>query len=119
MVLYTSDQLSRRKVIEGELISACAVTAANIIKDLREHITNTFGGEMKQYEALIEQTMDRALARLDEKAREKGYDGALAVRISHPSLVEGGVEVIVYGTGFNFAVDDPPTHLSAAPSESD
>jgi len=106
MVLYTFDRPSTRKIIEGELISACAVTAANIIKDLREHITNTFGGEMKQYEALIEQTMDRALARLNEKALEKGYDGAMAVRISHPSLVEGGVEVIVYGTGFKFAVDD-------------
>ena len=106
MVLYTSDRLTTKKVVEGELISACAVTAANIIKDLREHITNTFGGEMKQYEALIEETMDRALNRLDEKARDNGYDGAIAVRISHPSLVEGGVEVIVYGTGFNFVVDD-------------
>ena len=119
MVLYTSDRLSDRKTVEGELLSACAVTAANIIKDLREHITNTFGGEMKQYEALIEQTMERALTRLDEKAREKGYDGALAVRISHPSLVEGGVEVIVYGTGFKFVVDDTTPHLSASPPESD
>ena len=119
MVLFTSDQLTDRKVFEGELISACAVSAANIIKDLREHITNTFGGEMKQYEALVDETIERALARLEEKAHKKGYDGAIAVRISHPSLVEGGVEVIVYGTGFNFTVDDTTPHLSARAPESD
>jgi len=119
MVLFTSDRLSSREIIEGELISACAVTAANIIKDLREHITNTFGGQMKQYEALIDETIERALVRLDEKARAKGYDGAMAVRISHPSLVEGGVEVIVYGTAFKYVVDDTTPHLSARAPESD
>ena len=119
MVLFTSDRLSERRVVEGELISACAVSAANILKDLREHITNTFGGQMKQYEALVDETIERALTRLDEKASEKGYDGAIAVRISHPSVVEGGVEVIVYGTGFKYAVDDPTPHLSAHAPESD
>lgn len=119
MVLYTSDNLSERRVIEGELISACAVSAANIIRDLREHITNTFGGEMKQYEGLVDETIERALEKLDKKARARGYDGALAVRISHPSVVEGGVEVIVYGTAFNYAVDDTTPHLSAHAAESD
>ncbi len=119
MTLYTADRPSNRQVVEGELISACAVSAANIMRDLREHITNTFGGQMKQYENLVDETIERALARLEEKAREKGYDGALAVRISHPSVVEGGVEVIVYGTGFKYSVDEAPTHLSVHTPESD
>ncbi|MFP4537533.1 MAG: YbjQ family protein [Dichotomicrobium sp.] len=106
MTLYTVDRLSGRKVREGGLVTAYAVTAANIIKDVREKITNTFGGRMARYEMLVEETVERALARLEENARAQGYDGCLAVRISHPSLVEGGVEVVVYGTGFNF-IDGP------------
>lgn len=102
MTLYTVDRLSGREVREGGLVTAYAVTAANIIKDVREKITNTFGGRMTRYEALVEETVERALDRLAEKAREEGYDGCLAVRIGHPNLVEGGVEVVVYGTGFNF-----------------
>ncbi len=102
MTLYTVDRLSDREVREGELIAAYAVTAANIIKDIREKITNTFGGRMLRYEDLVERTVERALARLEEKAAERGYDGCLAVRIGHPNLVEGGVEVVVYGTGFNY-----------------
>jgi len=102
MTLYTVDRISGRKVREGELVTAYAVTAANLIKDVREKITNTFGGRMARYEALVEETVERALERLDDKARGLGYDGCLAVRIAHPNLVDGGVEVVVYGTGFNF-----------------
>ncbi len=102
MTLYSVDRLSGREVREGGLVTAYAVTAANLIKDMREKITNTFGGRMTRYEALVEETVERALERLGEKAREQGYDGCLAVRIGHPNLVDGGVEVVVYGTGFNF-----------------
>ena len=102
MTLYSVDTLSGREVREGGLVTAYAVTAANLIKDVREKITNTFGGRMARYEALVEETVERALARLKEKAQEQGYDGCLAVRIVHPNLVEGGVEVVVFGTGFNF-----------------
>lgn len=101
MTLYTVDKLSQSEVREGELITAFAVNAANIIKDMREKITNTFGGRMVRYEDLVEQTVERALTKLEEKARERGYDGCLAVRIAHPQVVDGGVEVVVYGTGFN------------------
>ncbi len=102
MTLHTTDRFSDRSIREGELITVTAVEAANIIRDFRERITNTFGGRMKQYESLISRAVDRALKMLDEKAIENGYDGVVAVRLSHPSLVEGGVEVVAYGTGFHY-----------------
>ena len=37
---------------------------------------------------------------LEEKARARGYDGVIGVKISHPQVVDGGVEVIVYGNGY-------------------
>ena len=84
------------------MVTAYAVTAANLIKDVREKITNTFGGRMARYERSSRRHGRTRAGPLDEKAREQGYDGCLAVRIGHPNLVEGGVEVVVYGTGFNF-----------------
>ncbi len=41
-----------------------------------------------------------ALDAIGRKAQERGYDGVIGLKISHPSLVEGGVEVVVYGNGF-------------------
>jgi uncharacterized protein YbjQ (UPF0145 family) len=102
MTLYTADRPSDRKVKEGELIWVAAVSAANILRDLREMITNTFGGRMQRYERLMSLTLTRALADLEAKAKEKGYDGCVAVRISHPRICDGACEIFVYGTGFNY-----------------
>jgi uncharacterized protein YbjQ (UPF0145 family) len=106
MTLYTVDRLTDRDVKEGELIWSCAVNAANILRDVREMITNTFGGRMSRYERVIQDTVQRALDDLEAAARAKGYDGCLGVRISHPTIVHGGVEVVAYGTGFNY-IGDP------------
>ncbi len=84
------------------MIWASAVNAANILRDVREMITNTLGGRMRRYEKLMDLTLERALAELEAKAKEKGYDGCLAVRISHPRLADGACEIFVYGTAFNF-----------------
>jgi uncharacterized protein YbjQ (UPF0145 family) len=53
----------------------------------------------------MDQTLARALSELDEKAKAKGYDGCMAVRISHPRIVDGAVEIFVYGTAFHFAAE--------------
>lgn len=89
-----------QSIREGTLVTASAVNAANILRDLREHVTNTLGGRMRRYETLLDETIERALDRLAEKAAAQGYDGVMAVRISHPSVVEGGAEVVAYGTGY-------------------
>jgi uncharacterized protein YbjQ (UPF0145 family) len=85
---------------------ASAVNAANIFRDIREMITNTMGGRMLRYERLMNLTIERALADLDAKAKAAGYDGCLAVRISHPRIAEGACEVLVYGTAFHFVANE-------------
>ena len=102
-MLYTPGTLPEAVEL-GELLTVCAVSAANVIKDVRENIRNLVGGEMKHYEALTERTLERALTRLEAKARERGYDGVLGVKIANPKVVEGGVEIIVYGNGFRFTL---------------
>lgn len=84
----------------GELLVTVSVTAANVVNDIRENIRNLIGGRMNHYEKLIEKSIEHGLVDLDAKAKAKGYDGVIGVKISHPTVVDGGVEVIVYGNGF-------------------
>lgn len=106
MALYTADKFADRKIREGELLWVSAVNAANIFRDIREMVTNTLGGRMLRYERLMNTTIERALADLDAKAKAKGYDGCLAVRISHPRIAEGACEILVYGTAFHFIANE-------------
>ena len=98
-LLISLDQVHGEVEI-GELVVVVAVDAANIVKDVRENIRNLVGGRMPHYERLIETAVERALAKLEKKAAALGYDGVLGVKISHPHVVDGGVEVVVYGNGF-------------------
>jgi len=84
----------------GELLVCVSVTAANVVNDIRENIRNLIGGRMQHYEKLIEKSVENALADLDQKAKEKGYDGVIGVKLANPTVVDGGVEIIVYGNGF-------------------
>jgi uncharacterized protein YbjQ (UPF0145 family) len=70
------------------------------VRDVRENIRNLIGGRMGHYEGMIQTAVEQALVDLDKKAKEKGYDGVIGVKIIHPNVVEGGVEVVVYGNGF-------------------
>ena len=91
-----------RSVEIGALVTAQAVQASNILRDAHELLINIFGGRMKRYESLLEATVELGLSRFREQLVARGYDGALGVRFSHPKIVDGGAEIIVYGTGFRF-----------------
>lgn len=84
----------------GELLYVVSVAAANVVNDIRENIRNLIGGRLTHYEKLIDKSVAQALADLEAKAKAKGYDGVIGVKIANPTVVEGGVEVVVYGNGF-------------------
>ena len=102
MRLVTAETIPDRPIEQGEMVYACAVSGANILRDMREAVVNTIGGHMTKYEALLDTTIARALEVLSERAREQGYDGVLGIRISHPTITSGAIEVVVAGTGFRY-----------------
>ena len=67
-----------------------------------EAVINTIGGYMTKYEALLDKTIARALELLSARAKAQGYDGVLGIRISHPTITSGAIEVVVSGTGFKY-----------------
>lgn len=106
MNLVALDQPHDPDAEVGELLVVVVVYAANIVKDVRENIRNLVGGRMSHYESLISKAIEQGLTDLNEKASARGYDGVLGVKISHPLVVDGGVEVIIYGNGYRLNVQE-------------
>lgn len=102
MLLITTEAIDR-PIERGEIVFAVAVSGANILRDMREAVINTIGGQMTKYEAVLDSTIARALHSLSERARAKNYDGVLGIRISHPHITNGAIEVVATGTGFRYA----------------
>ncbi len=99
-MLIALDVPHQDNVVIGELITVVVVRAANVVSDMRENIRNLVGGKMNHYEKLIQLAIDEGLQELEEKAKVKNYDGVLGVKISNPTVVDGGVEIIIYGNGY-------------------
>ena len=99
-MLISLDQVHKQDVEIGELLTVVVVAAANVIKDIRENIRNLVGGRMTHYEKMIDDAVNQALQDLEQKAKDRGYDGVVGVKIANPTVVEGAIEVIVYGNGF-------------------
>ena len=114
-MLIVLDSHPSAEIELGELLTVVHVAAANVVKDIRENIRNLVGGRMTHYEALIRDAVNGALRELDEQAMAKGYDGAIGVRIANPVVVEGGVEVVVYGNAFRYATKSAPAGQGGIP----
>ena len=96
----SSDTVDDGDIRRGDVIYATAVSGANVLRDVREAVTNITGGKMTRYERVLDQTIDRALSNLRARVAERGYDGVVSLRIVHPHITDGAIEVVVYGTGF-------------------
>ncbi len=103
MRLLTTETVDDTDIVHGDVVYACAISGANIVRDMREAITNTIGGRMTRYERLLDKTMAAAFDNLRERAKEQKYDGVLGIRVSHPMIVSGAIEIVVTGTGFRYA----------------
>ena len=78
MRLVTAECIPDRAIEQGEMVYACAVSGANILRDMREAVVNTLGGHMTRYEALLDRTIARALDVLASRASEQGYTACSA-----------------------------------------
>ena len=99
-LLMSLDTVPEPGIEVGDFLVVVVVKAANVVRDIRENIRNLTGGRMQHYERLIQDAVEEAVAELGQKAQERGYDGVIGLKISHPMVVDGSVEVIVYGNGF-------------------
>lgn len=97
--IVTTDTLGATPIRHGTAVHATAVSGANVLRDLREAVTNTLGGKMLRYEKLLNLTIDRALDTLEERAVAAGYHAVVGLRISHPVITDGAVEIVAIGTG--------------------
>ena len=62
--LIALDSLPAENAVVGELLTATAVPAANVVRDIRENIRNLTGGRMVHYEQLVQSAIDAALTDL-------------------------------------------------------
>jgi uncharacterized protein YbjQ (UPF0145 family) len=104
MLMTTSDTIPGREIGETlGLVTANAVRARHIGRDVLAGLKNIVGGEIGAYRQLLLESREEALSRLEEAATAQGADAVVALRMATASVASGAAEILVYGTAVKLA----------------
>ncbi|MBN0989294.1 YbjQ family protein [Amphritea pacifica] len=80
------------------LVQGSSVRAKHVGRDIMAGLKNIFGGELKGYTELLQESRDEAMARMKQQAESIGANAILNVRFSTSSVAQGAAEIYVYGS---------------------
>lgn|SRR5690554_6659303 len=80
------------------LVQGSTVRAKHVGRDIAATLKNIFGGELRGYTELLNDSRDEAMQRMQAQAEQMGANAVLNVRFSTSSVAQGASELFVYGT---------------------
>lgn len=80
------------------LVQGSSVRAKHVGRDIMAGLKNIFGGELKGYTELLQESREEAIDRMRQQAEAVGANAILNVRFSTSSIAQGAAEIYVYGT---------------------
>ncbi len=80
------------------VVSGSTVRAKHAGRDLMAGLKNIFGGELRGYTELLQESRDEAINRMKSQAKQLGANAVVNVRFSTSSVAAGAAEIYVYGT---------------------
>lgn len=99
MLKTTADTFPDREIEETlGIVTANAVRARHVGRDILAGLKNLVGGEIGAYQYLLMESREEAVERLETNATEMGADAIVALRMATSSIAQGASEVLVYGT---------------------
>ena len=99
MLLTTLEYVPGKTITKHHgLVQGSTVRAKHAGRDFMAGIKNIFGGELKGYTELLQESREEAIERMKEQARETGANAILNIRFSTSSITQGASEIYTYGT---------------------
>lgn len=80
------------------LVQGSTVRSKHIGRDFMAGLKNVFGGELKGYTELLQESREEAVQRMTEQAKAIGANAVLNIRFSTSSISQGAAELFAYGT---------------------
>lgn len=99
MLVSNLELVPGKKIVQHlGLVQGSTVRSKHVGRDIMAGLKNVFGGELKGYTELLEDSRKEALTRLQEQAQAIGANAVINVRFSTSSVAQGASEIFVYGT---------------------
>lgn len=97
--------VSNMEIIPGKrvkehlgLVQGSTVRTKHVGRDIMASLKNIFGGELRGYTELLQESREEAVNRMKKQAEAVGANAVLNVRFSTSSVTQGAAELFAYGT---------------------
>ncbi len=99
MLLTNLETVPGQQIVEHfGLVSGSTIRAKHVGRDIAAYFKNIFGGELKGYTELLNESRQEAVTRMIEQAQSLGANAVVNVRFSTSAITQGAAELYAYGT---------------------
>ncbi len=103
---------------EARLVTSNVVISLDYFKRFVANLRKVFGGNIVTYEPLLDRARREAILRLKEKARARGYNAIINLRLESSQIANSltpkqtaGVEILAYGTAIKINLNNDNTDV--------
>ena len=80
------------------LVTGSTIRAKHVGRDFAAGLKNIFGGELRGYTELLQESRDEATGRMVAQAEKLGANAVVNIRYATSSVAPGAAELFAYGT---------------------
>lgn len=99
MLITTTEHIAGHEVSEVlGLVKGTTIQTRHIGSDIMAGLKSIVGGEIKGYVIALTRAREEATGRMIEDAKKLGADAIICARYSTSQVMQGGAEILAYGT---------------------
>ena len=102
MILVNTDYISGKELEMLGLVKGSTIQSKHIGKDIAQSFKTLVGGELKDYNEMMNAARALATKRMAAEAEALGADAVVNIRYASSAIMQGAAEVIAYGTAVKF-----------------
>ena len=84
------------------LVKGSTIQSKNLGRDISQGLKTLIGGELKDYNEMMNEARAIATKRMVDEATTLGADAVVNIRYASSAIMQGAAEVIAYGTAVKF-----------------
>jgi len=111
---------------EARLVTSNVVISLDYFKRFVANLRKIFGGNIVTYEPLLDRARREAILRLKEKAKARGYNAIINLRLESSQIANSltpkqtaGVEILAYGTAVKLNLNEFSEHAREPQTETE
>ncbi len=102
MILVNTDFITGKELETLSIVKGSTIMSKHLGKDIMSGLKTLVGGELTEYNTMMNDARALATKRMVEEAETLNADAIINIRYASSAIMQGAAEVIVYGTAVKF-----------------